>query len=145
MDETLPWWELVGDASPPTHHPRAGPVKSQRQLTTRRASFRSMKTTLANTVAPRARGQIERLRKFARSFRRNAERASAKTLRVFNCARTRALVTIGTITRRTRLRVARSLFRIAVWVGGNRECLLGASRENREHAADELDDTEEIG
>jgi hypothetical protein len=145
MDETLPWWELVGDESPTTHHPIAGPVESQRQLTTRRASFHSMMTTLANTVAPQAKGQIERLRKSALLFRRNAERAGAKTLRVVNRARTRALGTIATNTSRTRLRVARWLFGIAVWVGGNRECLLGAARENRGRAADEADDTEEIG
>jgi hypothetical protein len=145
MDETLPWWELVGDASPPSQHSRAGAVELRRWLTTRLASFRSMMTSLANTVAPRAKAQMERLWKLARSFRRNAQRASAKTLHALDRARMNALSKTATTARRTRLRVAHSLVGIAVWVGGNRECLLGAARETRGHAADELDDTEEIG
>jgi hypothetical protein len=145
MDETVPWWELVGDASPPSHQIRTSLVESGRRLTTRLASFFSTMTTLANTIAPRVKGQMERFSKLARSLRRNAQRASAKTLHEVNRTRINALSTATTTARRIRLRVARSLVGLAVWVGGNRECLFGMAWEPRGHATDELDDTDEIG
>ena len=50
---------------------------------------------------------------------------------------------VAITTRRTRLQIARLLFRIAVWIGGGGESIFGCHRESQRHAANE-DDTEEI-
>jgi hypothetical protein len=144
MDETLPWWELIGETEGSREDSIVGPNEPRSRMTGAVAAFRSMLETLVNTVAARAKRLFENLWALAQSFRRNARRASVKTLHATNRARMSARSAMRTTARRTRLRVARSLFGVAVWIGGSGECIFDTGGERQRPAADEQD-TEEIG
>ena len=96
---------------------------------------------LAKTIAARASNLVERAQNLVRTLARKAIRATRATVQTLGNARMTAQTALLGVTRRSRLRVAHSLVRMGVWVGGRNAFALEA-RHDGWVEADERD-TEE--
>jgi hypothetical protein len=149
-DDTIPWWELVDgvrargteqvNAASQRVRPRSPRLTLDAPRMTRALSLETMEP-LAKTIAARASNLVERAQNLARTFARKVIRASRVTVRTLGNARMIAQTALLDVTRRSRLRVAHSLFRMGVWVGGRNAFALEA-RHDGWVEADERD-TEE--
>jgi hypothetical protein len=148
-EDTVPWWELVdGVRARGTEHvnaasqrilPRSPRLTPDAPRMTLALSLERMEL-LAKTIAARA-NLVERAQNLVRTFARKAIRATRATVQTLGKARMIAHTALLGVTRRSRLRVAHSLFRMGVWVGGRNAFALEA-RHDRWVEADERD-TEE--
>jgi hypothetical protein len=96
---------------------------------------------LAKTIAARASNLVERAQNLVRTFARKAIRATRATVQTLGKARMIAHTALLGVTRRSRLRVAHSLFRMGVWVGGRNAFALEARHDDWVEADER--DTEE--
>jgi len=142
-EDTVPWWELVdGVRARGTEHvnaasqrvlPRSPRLTRDAPRMTLALSLERMEL-LAKTIAARASNLV-------RTLARKAIRVTRATVQTLGNARMTAQTALLGVTRRSRLRVAHSLFRMGVWVGGRNAFALEA-RHDRWVEADERD-TEE--
>jgi len=152
IDDTVPWWELVDGANPgATEHvnaapPRVRPRSAQftlhpARMQTLALSFKGVEP-FAKAFAARTTNLVDGARNLARTFAGKAIRASHATLQALDSGRTTARNAVLATTGRMRLRVARSLVRIAVCVGGSNAFAVDDCHDSQLQV-DELD-TEEI-
>jgi hypothetical protein len=152
-DDTVPWWdlvksetagatELVNESSPSLRLRSARSRPLRPRMGTFVLSLKRMET-FARAFPAWAANFFDGTRNVARAFARRTIRASRATLQAFDSSRMTAQKAVLAATRLTRLRVARSLFRIAVWVGGSNTFAVDA-RPDAHLQVDELD-TEENG
>jgi hypothetical protein len=149
-EDTVPWWELVdGVRARGTEHVNAA---SQRVLLrdprlTRDAPRMTLALSLekiephAKTIAARASNLGERAQNLVRTLARKVIRATRATVQTLGNARMTAQTALLGVTRRSRLRVAHSLFRMGVWVGGRNAFALEARHDGWVEAEER--DTEE--
>jgi hypothetical protein len=151
-EDTVPWWELVdGEAVGASNHvkaasPRVRPRSARLALDASRmrtlALFRTRLQPFVKAFAARATSLVGRAQSLARTLARKAVRASRTTCRALESAWMVTQNAVRASSRRIRVRVARLLVRIAVWVGGSNEFAVDACRDSRLQVG-ELD-TEEM-
>jgi hypothetical protein len=134
-EDTVPWWELVDgvrargteqlNAASQRVRPRSPRLTLDAPRITRALSLERMEP-LAKTIAARASNLVERAENLVRTFARVVIRASRVTVKKLGNAR--VIAQTGVI-RCSRLRVAHSLFRMGVWVGGRNAFALEARRD----------------
>ncbi len=147
-EDTVPWWELVDgvrsrgteqvNAAPQCVRPRSPRLTRDAPRMTLALSLERMEP-LAKAIAARASNLVERAQNLVRTFARKVIRATRATVQTLGKARMIAQTALLGVTRRSRLRVAHSLFRMGVWVGGRHAFALEARHDGW---ADERD-TEE--
>jgi hypothetical protein len=168
-EDTLPWWELVdGVGVRGTQHVNATsqrvrpriprftldairmtPALSLERIEALPKTIAAWATNLVEcaenlvrTGWARATPLVERGQNLVRAFAREVIRANRAIIQPLGRARIIAQTAVIAVTRRMRLRVARSLFRMGVWVGGSNAFALDP-RCDRRVDLDERD-TEEI-
>jgi hypothetical protein len=129
IDDTVPWWELVDGANPgATEHVNAAPPRippHSAQFTLHPARMQTLALSFkrvepfAKAFAARTTNLVDGARNLARTFAGKAIRATRATLQALDSGRRTARSAVLATTGRMRLRVARSLVRIAVCVGGS--------------------------
>jgi hypothetical protein len=139
-DETLPWWELFADGLDSSHYSTPPSAGSPLSVV---ASARSRIERTANAIARCARRVIGRSRTLTQALIEKAVQSGARALQATHSAATRASRGLTKTTRRFRRRLARELFKVAVWIAGSRETILKLDDENRGSPVED-DDTAEI-
>ena len=137
-EDTVPWWELVDgvgargteqvNATPQCVRPRSPRLTPDAPRMTLALSLEKMEL-LAKAIAARASNLVERAQNLVRTLARNVIRATRATVQTLGNARMTAQTALLSITRRSRLRVAHSLFRMGVWVGGRNAFALEARHD----------------
>jgi hypothetical protein len=151
-EDTVPWWELVDGVRARQSERANGPYQRVRPRSARltldtpriRTPAFSLKRAepLAKWFAAWATNFVERSQEMGRTFARKLIRAKRATIRALGSARMTAHTAVLALTRRTRLRIARSLFRMGLWAYGSNAFALEARRDRRVEVDER--DTEEI-
>jgi hypothetical protein len=153
-DDTVPWWEIVdakparagasGHVNPASRRVRPGRARFALQARCIRTLALCIKRAepFAKAFAARATILVERARNLARTFARKAIRANRATCQELDYSWMTAQSAMLLAIRRIRGGIARSLVRIAAWVGGS-DAFAVSVRPDSQPVIDEPD-TEEI-